>query len=524
MNAAAATVLHLPRKCCSVFWASALAFLVSGAVNPVEAATILSDCSEASLRTAIAQGGKVVLACDGTITLTEALAITVDTLLDATGHQFVLSGGHDVRVFDISTNVELSLVNLSVVEGRSTNGGAILNRGGVVDATNCAFSGNEAAQAPITAGQPPPLAPAPSQGGAICNLGGTVSLDGCVFTGNSATGAPDSLIAFAPGGDALGGAIYSDGHLQAHACTFHRNSAMGGSGGDGVFFPGSFGIGGGSGGLARGGAICNLGSTAIDRSLFASNSATGGQAGNGGSAGNFPPAVGAGQNGGNGGYASGAALFNAGAAALINSTFAGGVGTGGVGGRGGVGSDFWWQGVHYQFGSGMDGLLGKGCGGLWNASGAKLYVTNCTIAFNSGSAGNGEAAIIGDDIRLVNTLLATNSPNNGTNVLIDLGHNLSSDASCSFDAPGSWNNTDPLISSLADNGGPTLTIALRLNSPAIDAGDPVSAPSTDQRGFVRPVGEGPDIGAFELSATPPIILASPKSQIAAIGTTANFGV
>jgi hypothetical protein len=52
---------------------------------------------------------------------------------------------------------------------------------------------------------------------------------------------------------------------------------------------------------------------------------------------------------------------------------------------------------------------------------------------------------------------------------------------------------------LKDNGGPTKTIALVADSPAIDAADSASCPATDQRGVSRPQGNGCDIGAFELA-------------------------
>jgi hypothetical protein len=58
-----------------------------------------------------------------------------------------------------------------------------------------------------------------------------------------------------------------------------------------------------------------------------------------------------------------------------------------------------------------------------------------------------------------------------------------------------------LSPSLADNGGPTLTLALVAGSPAIDgspAGD--SCLATDQRGVTRPQGAACDIGAFETMA------------------------
>ncbi len=69
---------------------------------------------------------------------------------------------------------------------------------------------------------------------------------------------------------------------------------------------------------------------------------------------------------------------------------------------------------------------------------------------------------------------------------------------------GSGNlSSDPLLASLAANGGLTQTMALLAGSPAIDTGDDSSCEATDQRGLVRPVdGDGVggavcDIGAFE---------------------------
>ena len=58
---------------------------------------------------------------------------------------------------------------------------------------------------------------------------------------------------------------------------------------------------------------------------------------------------------------------------------------------------------------------------------------------------------------------------------------------------------DPLLSALANNGGPTRTHALLPGSVAIDAGENVEALVTDQRGsgFARMIGAQTDIGAFE---------------------------
>jgi hypothetical protein len=60
-------------------------------------------------------------------------------------------------------------------------------------------------------------------------------------------------------------------------------------------------------------------------------------------------------------------------------------------------------------------------------------------------------------------------------------------------------NTDPKLASLANNGGPTQTLALQAGSPAIDQIPAASCPTTDQRGVTRPDnGESAcDIGAYE---------------------------
>ena len=72
---------------------------------------------------------------------------------------------------------------------------------------------------------------------------------------------------------------------------------------------------------------------------------------------------------------------------------------------------------------------------------------------------------------------------------------------------GSWGLVAPnTIAPLQDNGGPTLTHALRWGSEAIDATaggciDPDGPPmTTDQRGASRPFGVSCDIGSFEYGA------------------------
>ncbi len=93
---------------------------------------------------------------------------------------------------------------------------------------------------------------------------------------------------------------------------------------------------------------------------------------------------------------------------------------------------------------------------------------------------------------------------------VDAGYNISDDQSFRFPAQTSRTNTDPRLATNApqDNGGPTNTIAVRPNSPAVNdipigtngCGAPIES---DQRGVSWPQGSGCDIGAFEREVPQP---------------------
>src|SRR5262249_50888973 len=69
----------------------------------------------------------------------------------------------------------------------------------------------------------------------------------------------------------------------------------------------------------------------------------------------------------------------------------------------------------------------------------------------------------------------------------------------SITPPADTISADPQLEALAFNGGETETHALRITSPAINAGNDVSNVSFDQRGsgYPRVSGSQADIGAFE---------------------------
>jgi CSLREA domain-containing protein len=84
----------------------------------------------------------------------------------------------------------------------------------------------------------------------------------------------------------------------------------------------------------------------------------------------------------------------------------------------------------------------------------------------------------------------------GTPAPTSLGHNIDGDGTCMLTGTGDLPATNPLLGPLADNGGPTWTMALPAGSPAIDAADPGACLAADQRGAARPAGDC-DMGAYE---------------------------
>jgi hypothetical protein len=115
-------------------------------------------------------------------------------------------------------------------------------------------------------------------------------------------------------------------------------------------------------------------------------------------------------------------------------------------------------------------------------------------------------------VSLKNTIVAHNTAPTAADcsgAVSSQGHNLDSDGSCALGGSGDLSGVDPKLGPLQDNGGPTRTQALLPGSPAIDAGDALGCPPTDQRGTARPQdgdGSGPavcDVGAYELVFVPP---------------------
>ena len=136
-----------------------------------------------------------------------------------------------------------------------------------------------------------------------------------------------------------------------------------------------------------------------------------------------------------------------------------------------------------------------------------LSIVNVTVSDNMATEEGG--GLFRDEafgaIEFVNSIVAGNwapvGPDCSWNVLSG-GHSvLGDETGCGYvQGVNDLVGVDPMLGPLRDNGGPTFTHALLPGSPAIDAADGSAAPSTDQRGVIRPQAEACDIGAFEVQA------------------------
>ena len=415
----------------------------------------ITNLSQTGLADALREGGLLRFANSGVIALTNTLVVPYDTRLDADGHNVVITGGGQTRLFEVRSGVNFLVNDLTLANGRylGTNGGiapaakpggdgcgaGILNLGGVVALTNCVLTnfyvrGGDAGD--VASNTTNGLPGGRGLGAAICNHGGRVALQSCQLTDNFAKGGKGNadfggLISNRRGA-ALGGAVASDGGiLEIWDTIMLRNQVQGGeswSRGAGTFTQGGDGAGGAlavfggqlrligsqfrtnlaagpfgvtntlGGGSAHGGALfveTNV-SALVEESVFSANAVTGSLSG-----------LVISSNVGEGG-----ALYSAGSLRMQNSSFEQNIARGGDGVSGGDG----FGGAIASFGSlamnastlndnlacGGDGRGpgltnapgGSGFGGAIYAQGGILSATNATLAYNRALGGSGASLAV----------------------------------------------------------------------------------------------------------------------------------
>jgi|SRR5579871_2356 len=399
--------------------------------------------------------------------------VTLENGVVATGTGLAVSGGAILNqgTVELKDSTIVGFVEPATLQPNALLGGAIYNDiGATLHIKGSTFAGNQAAD-----------------GGAVFNASTISEICSTRFVNNVAIPPTVPLAMLPPTGQ--GGAIFNQANSTIaliRRSIFDQNQAMGV-------------------GLGYGGAISNDGSASpaaaietISYTTFINNSAT----------------------------ASGGAIMNEGSISVIfASTLAYNRAPGNGGGiynLASIGAI-----SNSTFSSNVSGENG---GGINNFTGAIIgALTNNTIVFNF--VGNDGGGIYDDGLILsiISNLVAQNKATGGTSPDIFLDHdgnlgtpkfNLIGDGAHALNGSvcnvflSAYQNLvgncvlseviDPLLESLANNGGPTLTHALRPLSPAIDTGfNPAPLElKFDQRGpgHPRTMNGLTDIGSFELCA------------------------
>jgi CSLREA domain-containing protein len=405
----------------------------------------------------------------------------------------IIDGNAADRVLDIHPGVSVQITGVAIRNGvarLSTNytlyggcgGGGILN-GGELVMRNAAVYENSTVNG---ASRDPNICSDGANGGGICNgVDASATIFDTLLYQNT-TGDGGSGCVYREGSGGLGGGIYNGGAMTLTGITAYYNAT-------GRGFPG------GSGG--NGGAIFNIGALAMVSSTIHSN-----RSGDGASA----P-----ERGFLGGAGSGAGIFNSGLmrldASSIYDNYTGTDAT--ANGSGGEGGGIANRGTLTMTNSTVSRNLAQENGGGGIFSSIALFVDSSTIASNTAETGGGGLQVISGTVANVqNTIVSDNRAKvqgpDCAGALTSFGHNLfGTIAGCTIDGAAAEDRYDQpaLLLPLADNGGPTWTHRFAPTSPALDAGECLTAMGTtvaaDQRGVPRPFGAACDIGAVEHTAT-----------------------
>ncbi|HZZ80259.1 MAG TPA: putative Ig domain-containing protein, partial [Gemmataceae bacterium] len=135
------------------------------------------------------------------------------------------------------------------------------------------------------------------------------------------------------------------------------------------------------------------------------------------------------------------------------------------------------------------------------------------------------------DLVLLNSIIGGGTAPNGPDIYdewylpeIDFSM-LGNTAGTSIDAStGTGNILNPAtlgLGAFGDYGGPTYTIPLLANSPAISAGTGIGAPATDQRGVARAT--PPDMGAYQITIAKPYFTTAAATTFT-VGKPGSFAI
>ena len=443
-------------------------------------------------------------------------ADSIDVVVSTGSLAPTIDGAGASQVFQINKDVQAAISGVTITGGSTAgDGGGIYNQG-ILTITNCTITANSASQgggidntqgATLTLQGGTISQNNAAQGGGVLELG-TLSADGTTFLDNQGSGGAvdasdggqydlDSCHFTGNSGGGQGGALLNSGGAAGSisACGFNGNAAYRG-GGISVLEAST-----------RGGAISVLsGSLTIIKSSISGNTADqgGGVFASQASTLKMDLCTISGNSAQTGG-----GLFNSASATLDGCAISG-------------------NSAGYD-GGGIDGaadltdctIVGNsasvyGGGILGGRSGRAGALIACTVSGNSaGDGGGGLYDFLSYPVTLTDTIAAGNTEGYGgaPNDIAGDGGATGSYSLIGIGGSGgivSGTNGNIVLTSLADlglgplanNGGPTETMALLPGSAAVHAGIAVSGVTTDQRGL--PLESPPDIGAFQVQTGSPI--------------------
>lgn len=468
----------------------------AGSVPRAPTTVVVTNCDDSgpgSLRDTVAAAvsGDTVdmsaLTCS-TITLTSgAIVIPVDDLTLLGPGQDALAIDADLNSHVLSTNGSIEISDLTLTHGYRGPRGACLYAAGNAELTRvtvqACFADNMYSDDP-----------SPYAGGGVF-VGGNLTMtsstlqnngvkhcSACGFDAATRTVAGDIQQGHGPITRpiaAAGGGAYVGGDATITASTITFNSSAGG-------FYGYSAVGGG---LAVHGHLTVLDSTLASNWTIYIVGYGAGRGPSTGGANRFPGLV---EIGGGLYLYPGATLSMNGSTVASNSA--------GLGAGGGI---FGAMATATIMNSTLSGNSGEGAGLVIGS----MQMMNSTVADNDAYHDSTGGVIVLGDSEIESSIIARNQgdgaadlSSDGAPVTISGANNLIMDVDPSVAVPPDTLHADPLLAALADNGGPTWTMALLPHSPAIDVGNDVALLATDQRGpgYPRVVGANADIGAYEV--------------------------
>ena len=516
----------------------------NGTCSLREATLYANGTAEPDCAPAPAAGGVTISLPTGLYVLTGgALALSGDATINGAGAAITtITAAGASQVFVVAATAHAAINDVTVTGGNTASvcgggmcglgqprfglpGGGILNSG-TLALSRVIVTGNRTGDGAIN-GQCQAANPNGGcgggnggDGGGISNsTGATLTIASSTITGNTTGagaagdhGAPDQNPGTS-GHGGNGGGVSNAGTLTIANSTISGNTT--GAGADGT--PGADAAGAVDGGNASTGAAGGSGA-GIESSgpLFVSGSALVGNrtaVGGKGARGGNVNGTGVGGNGSPGGAGgSGGAIDSTADMTVTNSTVAANSAAGG--GAPGVNGN---QNFRPQPEPGQPGT-----GGGINERAMGSTLTHVTLTANSAAGAGGGFDGAGGTITVANSIVAGNvaaPPSlNCAGVLVDQGGNVEfASASC----PAGFLHADPKLTGLADNGGPTQTIALQSGSAAIHHVR-TCVLSADQRGVARPVGAACDSGAYQVA--PPSVSAVGAGAITTASATVSAAV